>query len=216
MRRSRSYSSVSRSRRVTFPRVARRRSIRWWRCASSKLLSRVHVPADVDERVAAANKHLRCTSARRVSFSVDFDFVNVRRVDEHGVAVNLYLRFWELEFYELAAAFNKRLRLREHRGAIRPTLTAVADRNHLFRNQLFQRRAIVCEPRPPHGFTRGEYSLPNLRRNDHRFSHLRCTPFGIDDRVRRDLDPASLALRVNVHDAKTAQRHVVAPTLTEK
>src|SRR5919106_6898594 len=74
-------------------------------------LSGVHVPADVDQIIAASDKHLGGAAACGAALSVHLGFEKVRGVNEHGVAVNLYLGFGKFEPYEFSARIRKTLRV---------------------------------------------------------------------------------------------------------
>src|SRR5215213_1456086 len=117
----------------------------------------VQVPACIYEIVATPDEHLRTSATRSRTFAVNLSLVNVRRINYDGVAIDLYFGFWKLQLHQLPATVSEALRPFEDSRAIGPTLLAAVDRDCFFRNQLVQEGSIICKPRLPHCFARGEY-----------------------------------------------------------
>ena len=70
--------------------------------------------------VAAPHENLRASAASGGSFAVRFDLVDVRRVDDHRVAVNLKLGLRKLQANQLPPAIGEALRSRQDRRPIGP------------------------------------------------------------------------------------------------
>src|SRR5207245_4181660 len=91
-------------------------------------------------------------------------FVRIIRVHHSGVAINLDFGFGKLELEKLAAAFCELGRAIKNRLTVRPGVVAGLDGDCLFRDQLFERRAIAGEVSAPDGLASIEQTLLHLIR----------------------------------------------------